>query len=80
MKKNGWILLLFILLGLVTGSLVATWFKTVQGLSFLSRSIPLSWSPAADLNVVSYALNFRLDLSLFSIAGLLLALWLYRKL
>ncbi|AJY76056.1 DUF4321 domain-containing protein [Paenibacillus beijingensis] len=79
MKKNGWILLLFIILGLVTGSLVSTWFKTVQGLSFLSKSIPLTWSPAADLHVVSYDLTFQVDLSLFSIAGLLLALWLYRK-
>ena len=34
MKKNGWILLLFLFLGLLAGALLANWLKEVPGLSF----------------------------------------------
>jgi hypothetical protein len=79
MKKNGWILLLFIVLGLLAGSLVALWLLDVSGLTFLTRAIKASWSPAADLSVISYSLNLKVNFSLLSVIGAIVAIWLYRK-
>ncbi|MFC4600410.1 DUF4321 domain-containing protein [Cohnella hongkongensis] len=79
MKKNGWILLLFLFLGLLAGALLANWLQEVPGLSFLTRSLEVSWSPAADLSVVKYSLNLEVRLSLLSVIGAAAAIWLYRK-
>lgn len=79
MKKNGWVLFLFIVLGLVAGALVARWLEPVQGLSFLTKPIVTTWSPALDLYVLSFDFTLRLQLSLFSIVGAAIAIWLYRK-
>lgn len=79
MKKNGWILFLFIVLGLIAGALVARWLEPVQGLSFLTKPIVTTWSPAVDLYVLSFDFTLKLQLSLFSIVGAALAIWLYRK-
>ncbi|REK75923.1 DUF4321 domain-containing protein [Paenibacillus paeoniae] len=79
MKKNGWIFFLFIVLGLVAGALVARWLEPVQGLSFLTKPIVTTWSPALDLYVLSFDFTLNLQLSLFSIVGAALAIWLYRK-
>jgi C4-dicarboxylate transporter len=80
MKKNAWILVLFILIGLLAGSLAANSLKSVQAIDFLTKTSPIIWSPAADLLVLSYDFTFRLDVSLLSIIGVLIAVWLYRKL
>lgn len=79
MKKNGWVLFLFILLGLIAGALVAQWLAPVQGISFLTKPIVASWSPAVDLYVLSFDMSIHLQLSLFSIIGAIIAIWLYRK-
>lgn len=79
MKKNGWILALFILLGMLTGTLVSRWLREVPGLAFLTRTSDISWSPAADLAVVSYNLEIHIQFSLLSIIGAITAIWLYRK-
>ena len=79
MKKNGWILILFIVLGLLAGALVARWLGSVQGISFLTKPIEASWSPAVDLYVLSLNLSVQLQISLLSIIGAVIAIWLYRK-
>ncbi len=79
MKKNGWILVLFVLLGMLAGALVAHWLAPVPGISFLTKSLPLSWTPAFDFYVISFNLTIRLQLSLFSLIGAVIAIWLYRK-
>ncbi|MFX3634911.1 MAG: DUF4321 domain-containing protein [Candidatus Pristimantibacillus sp.] len=79
MKKNGWILLLFIVLGLLAGALVAHWLEPVAGISFLTKAIEVSWSPAVDLYVLSFDLSVHLAISMCSIIGVVIALWLYRK-
>lgn len=79
MKKNGWILLLFILLGMLAGTLVSHWLQDAQALKFLTRSLPVHWSPSADLAVFKFDLNFDADVSLLSIIGAALAVWAYRK-
>jgi uncharacterized membrane protein YeaQ/YmgE (transglycosylase-associated protein family) len=79
MKKNGWILLLFVLLGMLAGALIARWLAPVPGISFLTKSLPLEWSPAFDLYVLSFNLTLHVQLSLFSLIGAVIAIWLYRK-
>ncbi|WP_274649952.1 DUF4321 domain-containing protein [Paenibacillus humicola] len=79
MKKNAWLLPLFIIIGLVAGALASHWLKPVRALSFLTHSEKVDWTPSADLLVVSYSLKVHIELSLLSIIGLLAAIWLYRK-
>ncbi|KIL36405.1 membrane protein [Cohnella kolymensis] len=79
MKKNGWILLLYVTLGVLAGALVAKWLQEVPGLSFLTRAIRINWSPAADLSVISYHLNLNINLTLLSVIGAIAAIWLYRR-
>jgi uncharacterized membrane protein YqaE (UPF0057 family) len=79
MKKNGWILLLLVILGLLAGSLAAKWLQDVPSISFLTRPMPVSWSPAADLSVIRYDLKLHIQLTLLSIAGAAAAIWIYRK-
>jgi len=79
MKKNGWILLLFVFLGLIAGTLVANWLREVPGLNFLTRTTEVNWSPSADLSFVSYSFSIDIRLSLLSIIGAAVAIWIYRK-
>lgn len=79
MKKNGWILLLFILLGMLAGTLVAHWLQDAEALKFLTRSLPVNWSPSADLVVFKFDLHFEAHISLLSVIGAALAIWAYRK-
>ncbi|MDQ0061279.1 DUF4321 domain-containing protein [Paenibacillus harenae] len=79
MKKNGWILLIFIILGLLAGALVARWLTPVPGISFLTNPLEAKWSPAIDLYVLSFNLSIHLQVSMLSIIGAVIAIWLYRK-
>jgi uncharacterized membrane protein YeaQ/YmgE (transglycosylase-associated protein family) len=79
MKKNGWILLLFVILGLLAGTLAARGLQNIASLSFLTRPLSVSWSPAADLAVIRYDLKLHINLTLLSIVGAAAAIWLYRK-
>lgn len=79
MKKNIWLLLLFIIIGLLTGALVSRWLAPVPGLSFLTKTSEATWSPSADLLVFSYDFTLQIDLSLLSMIGVILAIWIYRK-
>lgn len=78
-KKNGWILLLFVFLGMIAGALAANWLKSVPGMDFLTRTVKVHWSPSADLLVLTYNINIALNVSLLSIVGIALAIWIYRK-
>ena len=80
MKKNRWLLVFFVVIGLVTGSLVARSLEQIPALEFLTGTMPVVWSPAADLTVVAFDLSIRLNISLLSIIGVVLAIWLYRRL
>lgn len=79
MRKNGWILFVFIMIGLLAGALVAKWLKEVPGLSFLTNTMEVSWSPQADLAVISYDLTLEINITLLSIIGAIAAIWLYRR-
>lgn len=79
MKKNGWVLLLFIVLGLFAGALIARWLLPLKGISFLTEPLTAKFSPDIDLYVLSFSFDLTLSISLLSIVGALLAIWLYRK-
>lgn len=79
MKKNGWVLLLLIVLGLLAGALVARWLEPVQGISFLTKPLEAAWSPALDLYVLSLDLSVTLKISLMSIIGAIVAILAYRR-
>lgn len=80
MKKSKWTLLLLVLLGLLAGSLIGYWLEAVPGLSFLTNTIDTTWSPSFDLHVIALDLSIRINVSLLSIIGMIVAIWWYRKL
>ncbi|MBD2860995.1 DUF4321 domain-containing protein [Paenibacillus oceani] len=80
MKKNGFTLFLFLLLGLLAAAIVTQLLEPVSWLSFLTKSAPLRWEPKADLNVVQYDLFIQVKLNVISIIGIAAAIWIYRKL
>ncbi|MFS1513877.1 DUF4321 domain-containing protein [Chengkuizengella sp. SCS-71B] len=80
MKKNSFVLIIFLLIGLLTGSIIAQLLEPVPALYFLTKSSQITWEPSADLGFLSYDFNFQVKLNIANILGLALAFWLYRKL
>lgn len=79
-KKNVGTLLLFLILGWLAGAWIAKALASVKVLSFLTASTVLKWSPQADLDIITYDITIHLKLSLLSLAGMITAVWLYRRL
>lgn len=79
--KNIWILLIFILSGLVIGGLLGELANRVGGLWWLSygQSFGLSTPVQLDLSVISitFALMFKINVA--SIIGMAIAIFIYRK-
>lgn len=79
--KNIWILLIFILSGLVIGGLLGELAKSVDWLWWLSygESFGLETPMTLDLNVIkiSFALMFKINIA--SIIGIALGIFIYRK-
>lgn len=80
MKKNILTLIIFLIIGLVTGVIVGQLLTPVSALSFLTNTVPISWEPKADLQVVKYELHLLVKLNLCSILGLAGGFYLFRKL
>lgn len=79
-KKNVGTLLLFLILGWLAGAWSAKLLEPVKALSFLTTSTVLKWSPQADLDIITYDITIQLKLCLLSLAGIITAVWLYRRL
>ena len=79
--KNIWILLVFVLSGLVIGGLLGDVASKVGGFSWLSygQSVGLSQPVALDLNIINITFGFMLKINVASIIGILLAIFIYRK-
>ena len=79
--KNIWILLIFILSGLVIGGLLGEIAKQVDGLWWLSygESFGLSTPVQLDLSVISITFGLVFKINIASIIGMALAIFLYRK-
>ena len=80
-EKNIWILILFVLCGIVVGGLLGDLASKVDFLWWLSygESFGLSQPIELDLSVIkiSFGLMFKINIS--SIIGMILAIYIYRK-
>ncbi len=79
--KNIWILLVFILSGLVVGGLLGELASKVNGLWWLSynQSFGLQTPVTFDLKIftITFALMFKISIA--SIIGMVLAIFIYKK-
>lgn len=80
-EKNIWILLIFILSGLVVGGLLGELATNVSALRWLGygQSFGLTSPVELDLNIIkiTFALTFKINIA--SIIGIALAVFIYRK-
>ena len=80
-EKNIWILLIFILSGLVVGGLLGELASRVDWLWWLSysQSFGVQTPITLDLSImqITFALMFKISIS--SIIGLVLAVFIYKK-
>ena len=80
-EKNVWILLVFILSGIVVGGLLGELASKVDWLWWLSygQSFGLSQPITVDLSVIqlTFGLTFKINIS--SIIGMVLAVFIYKK-
>lgn len=79
MKKSYGLLILFLVIGLLTGSLVAHLLSSVEGVSFLTKAMTVSWSPEANFDFLKYEFTIQVKISLLSLLGLAAAFWVYRR-
>ena len=80
-EKNIWILLVFILSGLVVGGLIGELASRVNWLWFLSygQSFGLESPIVLDLSVVKITFGLMFKISISSIIGMILAIFIYKK-
>lgn len=78
--KNGWLLLLFILIGIVLGGLIAELTAGVHALSWLSygQSFGLNSPLVLDLGVLVLTFALQIKITIASIIGVILAIIIYR--
>lgn len=80
-EKNVWILLVFLLSGLVIGGLLGEIASSIKSLWWLSygESFGLSTPIELDLSIltITFGLMFRINIA--SIIGMAIAIFIYRK-
>ena len=79
--KNIWVLLIFILAGLVVGGLLGELASRVDFLWWLSygNSFGLSEPLVLDLNIIKITFALTIKVNIASIIGILLSILIYRK-
>ena len=80
-EKNFWILLLFLLSGLVRGGLLGELAKSVDWLWWLAygNEFGLSDPVTLDVSVLKVTFSFMFRINIASIIGLAIAIFWYRK-
>lgn len=80
-EKNIWILVLFILSGLVIGGLIGELTKDVSYLNWLSygQKFGLTSPIILDLNIIQITFGLMVNINIASILGVLIAVFVYRK-
>jgi hypothetical protein len=80
-EKNIWILILFILCGIVVGGLLGELASNVSFLSWLSyeEEFGLSTPIQLDLNVITLTFGLMFKINIASIIGIALAIFIYKK-
>jgi len=79
MRKSAATLLLFLLLGITVGSVIAHLLEPVPWLTVLTKSVSFAWEPQADLNVIKYDFHVEVNMNLCIVLALAAAIWIYRK-
>lgn len=79
--KNFWILLIFLLCGLVIGGLIGTITAGINYLEWLSygESFGLTSPLVLDLSILSLSFGFTVKINIASIIGISIAIFIYRK-
>lgn len=79
-NKNGWILLLLMLAGIVLGSFAASLTETMPGFSWLSfgQSFGLDSPIVLNLGIIIITFGLSIKITIGSILGLLIAAFIYR--
>ncbi len=80
-EKNIWILLIFLLAGLVLGGLLGELASRVDFLWWLSygESFGLTSPIELDLNVITITFGLTFKMNVASIIGMAIAIFVYRK-
>ena len=80
-EKNIWILVLFILCGIVVGGLLGELASKIDFLWWLSygESFGLSEPISLDLSVIQITFGLMFKINISSIIGMILAIFIYRK-
>lgn len=79
--KNVWVLILFILSGLVVGGLLGDLASSVNGLSWMAygEQFGLTTPLELDLSIIKITFALMLKINISSIIGMILAILIYRK-
>lgn len=79
--KNIWILIVFILAGLVIGGLLGELASKVEFLWWLSygQDFGLSSPVVLDLNIIKLTFGLQLKINIASIIGMAISIFIYRK-
>ena len=80
-EKNIWLLLVFLLAGLVIGGLIGKLASGVQGLWWLSyeQQFGLETPFVLDLSVLKITFGLMVKINVSSIIGMILAIFIYKK-
>lgn len=79
MRKNNFILVIFLFVGLLLGVIASELLMPYSALTFLTKSVPITWNPKADFNFLKYDFYIQVKLNLLSILGLAVAFWIYKR-
>lgn len=81
-SKNGWVLLIMLLSGIVLGGFIGMLTQNVAGLSWLDygKSFGLENPLVLDLGLLVLTFGLTIHISIASIIGVVLAILIYRKL
>ena len=80
-EKNFWVLLIFLLAGLVIGGLIGELAQRIGGLWWLSygQTFGLTSPLILDLSVLKITFGFTVEINIASIIGIAIAILIYRK-
>lgn len=79
-RKDGWILVLFIAMGIVIGGFIGYYVATVPALAWLNFGKPFNFENSFDIVVMQLEFNLEFRVNIASIIGILLAILAYKKL
>ncbi len=80
-EKNFWILLVFLLSGLVIGGLIGELTSKIDALWWLSygQTFGLTQPVPLDLQVIKLTFGISFKINISSILGMILAIFIYKK-